>query len=113
MVVAKVLELTPAPSDMQLIAEYLDAIWMEKGLSDNTQESYRRDLAQFAGWLNQQDRQLVDADVALVQDYLDVRLQQKLSSRTSARFLSCVRGFYRYLLRENRISENPVALVDN
>jgi len=113
MVVAKVLELTPAPSDMQLIAEYLDAIWMEKGLSDNTQESYRRDLAQFAMWLNQQDRQLVDADVALVQDYLDVRLQQKLSSRTSARFLSCVRGFYRYLLRENRISENPVALVDN
>jgi integrase/recombinase XerD len=107
------LELTPAPSDMQLIAEYLDAIWMEKGLSDNTQESYRRDLAQFAVWLNQQDRQLVDADVALVQDYLDVRLQQKLSSRTSARFLSCVRGFYRYLLRENRISENPVALVDN
>ena len=98
---------------MQLIAEYLDAIWMEKGLSDNTQESYRRDLAQFAVWLNQQGQQLTSADVALIQSYLDVRLQQKLSSRTSARFLSCVRGFYRYLLRENRISENPVALVDN
>ncbi|MDO8343785.1 MAG: site-specific tyrosine recombinase XerD [Cellvibrio sp.] len=101
------------PADAQLIAEYLDAIWMEKGLSDNTQESYRRDLAQFSVWLNQQDRQLIEVDAALVQEYLDVRLQQKLSSRTSARFLSCVRGFYRYLLRENRISENPVALVDN
>jgi integrase/recombinase XerD len=113
MVVTKPLELTPVPADMQLIVEYLDAIWMEKGLSDNTQESYRRDLAQFALWLNQQGQQLISADVAQVQDYLDVRLQQKLSSRTSARFLSCVRGFYRYLLRENRISENPVALVDN
>lgn len=113
MVLAKPLELTPIPADAQLIAEYLDAIWMEKGLSDNTQESYRRDLTQFSVWLNQQDRQLIGVDVVLVQDYLDVRLQQKLSSRTSARFLSCVRGFYRYLLRENRISENPVALVDN
>lgn len=113
MVAAKPLELTPVPADAQLIAEYLDAIWMEKGLSDNTQESYRRDLAQFAVWLNQQGQHLLGADVALVQDYLDVRLQQKLSSRTSARFLSCVRGFYRYLLRENRITENPVALIDN
>lgn len=113
MVIAKPLELTPVPADAQLIAEYLDAIWLEKGLSDNTQESYRRDLAQFAVWLNQQDQQLIGADASMVQDYLDIRLQQKLSSRTSARFLSCVRGFYRYLLRENRISENPVALVDN
>ena len=113
MVLAKPLELAPVPADAQLIAEYLDAIWMEKGLSSNTQQSYRRDLAQFSVWLNQQNRQLIGVDAALVQDYLDVRLQQKLSSRTSARFLSCVRGFYRYLLRENRISENPVALVDN
>jgi len=113
MIVAKPLELTLLPADTQLIAEYLDAIWIEKGLSDNTQESYRRDLAQFAVWLNQQGQQLIGVDAVLVQNYLGIRLQQKLSSRTSARFLSCVRGFYRYLIRENRISENPVALVDN
>ncbi|MDF3011814.1 MAG: site-specific tyrosine recombinase XerD [Cellvibrio sp.] len=111
MVVAK--PLAPASADAQLIAEYLDAIWMEKGLSDNTQESYRRDLTQFAIWLNQRDCSLMNVDASMVQDYLDIRLQQKLSSRTSARFLSCVRGFYRYLLRENRINENPIALVDN
>lgn len=113
MVLARPLELTPIAADTQLIAEYLDAIWMEKGLSDNTQESYRRDLAQFAVWLNQQEQQLVSVDAELVQNYLDVRLQQKLSGRTSARFLSCVRGFYRHLLRENRISENPIALIDS
>ncbi|WP_323814375.1 site-specific tyrosine recombinase XerD [Cellvibrio sp. NN19] len=107
------LVLEPALADVQLIAEYLDAIWMEKGLSDNTQESYRRDLMQFAVWLNQQNFKLMEVDAFLVQSYLDIRLQQKLSSRSSARFLSCLRGFYRYLLRENRISENPLALVDN
>ncbi|HSC67578.1 MAG TPA: site-specific tyrosine recombinase XerD [Cellvibrio sp.] len=99
--------------DAQLISEYLDAIWMEKGLSENTQESYRRDLTQFAAWLNEQGHSLLEVGSALVQEYLNIRLQQKLSSRTSARFLSCVRGFYRYLLRENRISENPLVLVDN
>ena len=107
------LVLEPALADVQLIAEYLDSIWMEKGLSDNTQESYRRDLMQFAVWLNQQNVKLIEVDAFLVQSYLDIRLQQKLSSRSSARFLSCLRGFYRYLLRENRISENPLALVDN
>lgn len=107
------LVLEPALADVQLIAEYLDSIWMEKGLSNNTQESYRRDLMQFAVWLKQQNLKLIEVDASLVQSYLDIRLQQKLSSRSSARFLSCLRGFYRYLLRENRISENPLALVDN
>jgi integrase/recombinase XerD len=113
MVINKPSELMPATADTQLIAEYLDAIWMEKGLSDNTQESYRRDLVQFSLWLNQQELSLISADAASVQEYLNVRLQQKLSSRTSARFLSCVRGFYRYLLRESRISDDPVVLIDN
>ncbi len=113
MVIAKSLESVPVMADVQLIAEYLDAIWMEKGLSDNTQESYRRDLVQFAIWLNQQGGTLVAADASQVQSYLDFRLQQKLSSRSSARFLSCLRGFYHYLLRANQIRENPVALVDN
>ncbi|WP_049629228.1 site-specific tyrosine recombinase XerD [Cellvibrio sp. pealriver] len=105
--------LEPLSEDIFLINEYLDNIWMEKGLSDNTQESYRRDLEQFAGWVAAQKRKLISADAVLLQTYLDFRLQQKLSSRTSARFLSCVRGFYRYLLREGRISESPVALVEN
>lgn len=113
MVVAAPLELVVAPADEQLIAEYLDVIWMEKGLSANTQESYRRDLLQFASWLNLQGRQLLGVDAALIHSYLDSRLQQKLSARTSARFLSCMRGFYRYLLRESRISDNPVVLIDS
>lgn len=104
---------TTLTADAHLIDEYLDSIWMEKGLSNNTQESYRRDLEQFAAWVNSRASALKTVDVVLLQEYLDFRLQQKLSSRSSARFLSCVRGFYRYLVRENRISENPVALVES
>lgn len=103
----------PLKIDVHLIDEYLDSIWIEKGLSGNTQESYRRDLGQFAIWLANQGQQLLVVDAKLLQQYLDFRLQQRLSRRTSARFLSCVRGFYRYLLRENRIKENPVTLVES
>lgn len=104
---------TLSAADTALIAEYLDALWMEKGLSANTQESYRRDLTQFALWLRDEGASLQGADGILVQRYLESRLEAKLSSRSSARFLSCARGFYRYLLRENRITENPLALVGN
>lgn len=76
------------------IERYIDAMWMEKGLSDNTLSSYRRDLRQFNDWLVQSsgDTVLV-ASRASLQKYLGVRLQQGQSPRSSARFLSCARGF--------------------
>ena len=104
---------TPVKSDLDLISAFLDSSWVEKGLSDHTQESYRRDLSQFALWLNQRGNELIWADAAVIQEFLEFRFQQKRSSRTSARFLSCLRGFYRYLLRENLLRENPVALIEN
>ncbi len=103
----------PSKPDQDLINSFIDNSWMEKGLSDHTQESYRRDLSQFAIWLNQHNNELIRADSAAIQQFLGFRFQQKLSSRTSARFLSCLRGFYRYLLRENLLKENPVALIEN
>lgn len=104
---------TPSEADLGLINSFLDSSWMEKGLSDHTQESYRRDLSQFAIWLNRQDHELIGADSMVIQQFLEFRYQQKLSSRTSARFLSCLRGFYRYLLREGLLKESPVALIEN
>lgn len=103
----------PSAADLGLVSAFLDSSWMEKGLSNLTQESYRRDLSQFAIWLNQRGSGLDVADSAAIQQFLDFRFQQKLSSRTSARFLSCLRGFYRYLLREGVLKENPVALIEN
>jgi integrase/recombinase XerD len=98
-------------NNTELIQTFLDNLWLEKGLSKNTQESYERDLRLFAAWLQMQNKSLLDADSANIQDYLEFRLQQKQSSRSSARFLSCLRGFYFYLLREQKINQNPVAVI--
>ena len=58
--------------DHPLIDQFLDALWLEKGLSDNTRVSYRSDLALFNGWLQERGMVLPDAgrelksDVALI-----------------------------------------------
>ncbi len=96
------------------IERYIDAMWMEKGLSDNTLSSYRRDLRQFQEWLQAQRRgSLLGADRAALQAYLGARLEQGRSPRSTARFLSCVRGFFHYLLREGRITVDPTLDVDS
>jgi integrase/recombinase XerD len=96
------------------IERYIDAMWMEKGLSDNTLSSYRRDLKQFDFWLQESDNTtILRATRVSLQKYLGVRLEQGQSPRSSARFLSCARGFYHYLIREGRITVDPTLDVDS
>jgi len=96
------------------IERYIDAMWMEKGLSDNSLSSYRRDLRQFHEWLvKDRDSSIIRADRSSLQAYLGARLQQGQSPRSTARFMSCVRGFYHYLLREGRITVDPTVDVDS
>ena len=96
------------------IERYIDAMWMEKGLSDNSLSSYRRDLRQFHEWLaKNKDSSIIRADRSSLQAYLGARLQQGQSPRSTARFMSCVRGFYHYLLREGRITVDPTLDVDS
>ena len=107
------MESTLNTSEESVIALYLDAIWMEKGLSKNSLDSYRTDLTLFAQWLQQQNKTLLFVDAATIQNYLAVRLENKLNSRSTARFLSCVRGFYRHQIREGILQENPLALIES
>lgn len=99
--------------EAQVLEQYLDAIWMERGLSENTLSSYRRDLETFARWLVSQNSGLYKLDGVQIYDYLAHRHKEGFSSRSTARFLSCARGFYQHQVREGRLQENPLALVDN
>ncbi len=99
--------------DRQSIERYLDLLWMEKGLSDNTLASYRRDLCAYAHWLARRGQGLESADQVQLQHYLADRVERRLSARSTSRALSCLRGYYRHLVRENRIAGDPTARVDN
>jgi integrase/recombinase XerD len=97
--------------NLSLISGYLDALWLEKGLSDNSLASYGSDLRKFSEWLSANDESsLLEVSRSQIFDYLASNIGK--SARSSARFLSCLRGFYRYALRENLIQEDPSAQVE-
>ena len=99
--------------DRALIEGFADVIWMERGLSQNTLAAYQSDLRAFALWLSEQRaRCLPEAQRRDLLDYLAVLSEQGRKPRSSARLLSCLRQFYRHLLRRGLIGEDPSARVD-
>jgi integrase/recombinase XerD len=94
-----------------LIERFLDAIWMERGLSENTLGAYRADLFALQQRLNANSVSLVNAGRADVMDYIAWRVEGGAKPRSTARQLSSFRRFYRYLLREGLISDDPTANI--
>jgi integrase/recombinase XerD len=99
-------------SEQNIIEQFIDAIWMEQGLSVNTLAAYRNDLSGFA--LRQQKKtvKILNASEADIQDYLAFRYEQGTKNRSAARLLSSLRRFYGWQLRENRIQNNPTSLIE-
>ncbi|MBA1272124.1 site-specific tyrosine recombinase XerD [Stutzerimonas azotifigens] len=95
-----------------LIDQFLDALWLEKGLADNTREAYRSDLGLFNGWLHERGVALSDAGREIILDHLAWRLGNGYQARSTARFLSGLRGFYRYLWREGQVGQDPTLRVE-
>ncbi len=101
-----------AADDRVQIERFLDATWLESGLSDNTLAAYRNDLTTFSDWLVRRDTDLVRVGSAELLAYLAARVGAGARPRTTARLLSSLRRFYGYLLREGRIKTDPTALVE-
>ena len=95
-----------------LLDEFVDQIWLEEGLARNTLESYRRDLAQFASWLESQGRQLLVVERADLERYL-ARKSPVSKPRSVSRLISSLRRFYRHFLREGRIQGDPTLQLDS
>jgi len=96
-----------------LIDRFLDAIWMERGLSENTLGAYRADLVALNQRLATRGVELARASRADVLDYIAWRVESGAKPRSTARQLSSFRRFYRYLLREGVLSEDPTAQIAN
>ncbi|NBC48857.1 MAG: site-specific tyrosine recombinase XerD [Gammaproteobacteria bacterium] len=100
-------------SGPQVIEAFADALWMERGLSENTLAAYQSDLRAFQRWLSHERGRALDAaERADLLDYLALLAQQGRKPRSSARVLSCLRQFYRHLLRQGLVAEDPSERVD-
>lgn len=95
-----------------VIGEYLDYVVVEKGLSLNTRDSYKRDITGFAAWLEGRVAGLESASPSDVSAYLKHLKDKGLSARSYTRALITLRGFYRFLLKKGRISASPCSSID-
>lgn len=100
-------------SEQQLLEWFIDHLWMENGLSENTLAAYRNDLAGFSAWIVAKGKKFVAASAIDIQDYLASRFKVGQKTRSAARLLSSLRRFYGFLLRERKISENPTNLLES
>jgi len=100
----------PDPGDAQSLAAFCDAIWLEDGLSRNTLEAYRRDLAMLAQWLATRHRTLLDATEADLQAYIAARHAESKATSSNRR-LTVFRRFYRWLMRERQREDDPTQRI--
>lgn len=91
---------------------FCDAMWLEHGLARNTLAGYRSDLARFAAWLAPRNRSLAEATAAQLAEYL-AAFSRSAKPASQRRLLASWRRFYRHLLGNSRIAEDPTALLDS
>lgn len=94
-----------------LIDLFLNDLWLEKGLSDNTISAYRLDLQALSNWLMKQNLSFVTADNIDLQGFLGERLQKGYKATSSARMLSAIRKLFQYLYREKYRTDDPASLL--
>lgn len=95
----------------QAIDRFLDAAWMERGLSRNTLSAYRADLLALARWVAARGRSITEAERGDVLGYIADRVESGARPRSSARQLSSFRRFFRWLVRERGAGEDPTAQI--
>ncbi|MEM9604386.1 MAG: site-specific tyrosine recombinase XerD [Pseudomonadota bacterium] len=101
------------PSDDLMIEAFLDQLWMERGLSENTLSAYRSDLTTAQRWFASQGRRLPSADAADLQSYLAHLFARALDARSSARKLSAMRRYYRFLVSGGHRDDDPTSLIQS
>ncbi len=96
----------------ELVDRFLDAIWMERGLSQNTLGAYRADLMTLGRSLSEQEKTIDTADKADLLAFIAGRVEGGAKPRSTARQLSSFRRFFRYIMREGMRDTDPTADIE-
>jgi integrase/recombinase XerD len=95
------------------IRTFLNCLRVEKGLSDNTIQAYRRDIAKFAAFAATRKLGTRDVRRGDVVDFLGTLYRKGLDSRSVARHLVTIRHFFRFALMEGYVQEDPAATIES
>ncbi len=92
---------------------FLEMLAAERGAASNTLQAYRRDLADFSAFVAARGRLPEDADGTAVRDYLAHLSGAGMAPSTSARRLSALRQFFRFLYADGLRDDDPCATIDS
>ncbi len=97
----------------ELADRYVHYLLIEKGLADNTLESYSRDIARYLDFIRSAGMQTIhETDTATLLKYLITLRAEGLGARSRARHMVALRGFYKFLVREKELKNDPTRLID-
>ncbi|MEQ5876272.1 site-specific tyrosine recombinase XerD [Pseudoalteromonas sp. NFXS39] len=88
---------------------FLDTLYLEQGVSENTLAAYRSDLEKFCQFIKDKDLLAVSSDD--IEAYLAYRVDLGLKSRSTARSISALKRFYQYFVREKMIADSPMVNI--
>ena len=91
------------------LGEFLAYSSIEKGLAANSLAAYRRDLTRLARFLAERNLDLAGARSEDLRDFLNELYGAGMNARSVARYLSSIRGLYRYLIEQGSVSDDPTA----
>ncbi|KII77520.1 site-specific tyrosine recombinase XerD [Vibrio renipiscarius] len=97
--------------DQGVVEQFLDAMWMERGLSENTLASYRTDLFKLLAWMTKHNYRLDFISLSGLQEYQSWLADQDYKQSSRARMLSAIRRLFQYLHREKVRIDDPSALL--
>lgn len=100
-----------APAAQGVIERFLDALWMERGLSRATLTAYRADLLGFARWIEARGAAIERAGEDELHAYLATRLEAGARPRSTARLVSTLRRFYGHLVQTGELARDPSARI--
>jgi integrase/recombinase XerD len=108
-----IIEGVAGTSNLELLQDYGNYLRVEKGLRPLTCEAYLSDLRIFAEFLEGRGDMLLAAREADVAGLLEHLRNHGIDARSAARKLSCLRGFYKWLLLDRRIHHDPTVNIES
>src|SRR6266571_2669868 len=100
----------PSLTNQDWIDRFLQYLRIEKGVAENTVQSYRHDLEMYRTYLA--GRELTKVQSADVSGFLKFLYGRKLKPRSASRAFAAVRGLHKFLILEKATTENPTATVE-
>ena len=104
------------PKDIKkdhLIESFLDSLYIEKGLSQNTVQSYKNDISSFAAWVEKYpDIPLAKTTKSNINQYIAHLFKSGLKSSSVNRKISTIKSFFIFLLKKKHILLSPVEDID-